>query len=323
MSISNEQLTLERTLNTPNLPKDHPLFQILDPTFVAHGVERKKEILQKACWGPERFHLQKTKSFAGLSKDQKDSVLLRLTELNLSLSYFIEKSGHHYASKMILNSETSEEKTLYALFACEEATHLRMFMNSMWFTPTLKTHFHPMLPALSEAIQWGTKSALVFVVQVLLEGFGIAHYSGLKETCLDPELKNSFQTILKDEARHHGAGLIMTKASGAIDRETEDQIFELSRKFIRSLETAHWIPGAFEAAGVPLLHAQKIAMFEQMGFEETLALRMQRLKDMFHKVNYQGLYERLAEEGVFEVQSLTSLTPKRESLNQQFYTASI
>jgi hypothetical protein len=303
MSTLNELLSLEQTLNTPHLAKDHPLYQILDPSFLVHGVERKKEIEAKTYWGAERFHLQKTKAFTSLKTDQQDIILRRLSELNLALSYFIEKSGHHYASKMILGSETCEEKTLYALFACEEATHLRLFMNSMWFTPTLKSHYHPMLPALSEAIQYGTKNSLVFVVQVLLEGFGIAHYSGLKETCLDPELKSSFQTILKDEARHHGAGLILTKAQ-TIGKESEEQIFELSRKFIRSLETAHWIPGAFEFAGSPLSTHEKTALFEQMGFEETLATRMQRLKDMFHKVNYQNVFERLEKEGVFKVQSI-------------------
>jgi hypothetical protein len=304
MSISNDLLTLEKTLNTPHLPKDHPLFQILDPSFAAHGVERKKEIPQKAYWGPERYHLQKSKSFAALSEDKKTAILARLSELNLSLSYFLEKSGHHYASKMIITSETCEEKSLYALFAGEEAVHLRMFMNAMWFTPTLSTHFHPLLPVLAETIQWGSKDTLVFVIQVLLEGFGIAHYTGLKDACLDPELKSSFQTILKDEARHHGAGLILTKAN-PITPETEEQIFELSRKFIRSIENAHWIPGAFETAGAPLSSAEKIALFDQVGFKDILALRMQRLKDMFQKVNYQGIYDRLAREGVFEVQSIT------------------
>jgi hypothetical protein len=303
MQILGDLLTLEKTLNTPHLPNNHPLFQILDPSFVVHGVERKKEIPQKIFWGAERFQLDQTQAFEKISVDKKDQILLRLSELNLALSYFIEKSGHHYASKMILTSESSEEKTLYALFACEEATHLRLFMNAMWFAPTLKTHFHPMLPILSEAIEWASKDTLVFVVQVLLEGFGIAHYTGLRDTCLDTELKNSFQTILKDEARHHGAGLILTKAS-SLTKETEDQIFELSRKFIRSLETAHWIPSAFETAGCGLTQAETKELFEQMGFRNTLALRMQRLKDMFYKVNYQGLYDRLSADGTFEIKSI-------------------
>ncbi len=303
MLISNELLTLDRTLNTPHLPKDHPLFQVIDPTYVVHGIERKKEIRPTQYWGAERFGLQKSSQFNGLSEEQKSKLLLRLTELNLSLSYFIEKSGHHYASKMILNSETCEEKTLYAMFACEEATHLRMFMNAMWFSPTLKSHFHPMLPILSEAIEFGSQDALVFVVQVLLEGFGIAHYTGLKENCLDSDLKAAFQTILKDEARHHGAGLIMTKTK-SISKDTEDQIFELSRKFIRSLETAHWIPGAFDSVESPLSTQEKSKLFEDLGFKETLTLRMERLKDMFHKVNYQKLFERLETDGVFKVSSV-------------------
>jgi rubrerythrin len=302
MSV-NDLLTLDKTLNTPHLPPGHALFQVLDPMFASRGAERKKEILPHLCWGAGRFGLEKTESFLSLTASQKDALLLRLTELNLSLSYFIEKSGHNYASKMILSSEASEEKTFYALIASEEATHLRMFMNSMWFTPTLESHFHPMLPVLSDAIRWGTHDALVFVVQVLLEGFGISHYTALKDSCLDPDLKASFQSILKDEARHHGAGLILSKAI-TLDSESEDQVFELSRKFIRSLETAHWVPEAFKAIGKSLSVHETNKLFEQMGFKTVLEQRMERLREMFLKVDYQNIFKRLEIDGAFMVASV-------------------
>jgi hypothetical protein len=303
MIIAPEFLTIERTLDTPHLPEGHPLFQVLDATYAAKGIEARRDTRAKICWGADRFGLQKSEFFTRLDPENQNAVLLRLTELNLSLSYFIEKSGHHYASKMILASETCEEKSLYAIFASEEATHLRLFMNEMWFTPTVKTHYHPMLPALSEAIEWGSRDTLVFVVQVLLEGFGIAHYSALKETCIDASLKASLQLILKDEARHHGAGLILAKAKPPT-AETSEQIFELSRKFIRSLETAHLIAGAFSATGNPLSRGETKALFEHIGFGATLGQRMQRLREMFHKANYAELFVRLENDGVFQVKSI-------------------
>jgi hypothetical protein len=303
MSSMSDLLTLEKTLDTPHLPEGHPLFQVLDPMFLARGAERKAVVSPKVCWGAERFALERTDSFRALSVSQKDDLLLRLTELNLSLSYFIEKSGHHYASKMIVSSDTCEEKTFYALVAGEEATHLRLFMNSMWFTPTLESHFHPMLPILSEAIQWGSRDSLVFVVQVLLEGFGISHYGSLKDSCLDEDLKSSFQTILKDEAKHHGAGLILSKAI-RLTPESEEQIFELSRKFIRSLESAHWIPQAFTSIGKPLSVHETSQLFEQMRFKTVLEQRMERLREMFQKVNYQSIFERLKIDGAFKVASI-------------------
>ena len=310
--ISNALLSLDRTLETPHLPSDHPLFAVLEGAFAKQGVQRRIQQAPKIYWGAERFKLNQSQLYQCLSIEEQNKILLRLTELNLSLSYFIEKSGHHYCSKMILLSDTVEEKTLYSLFAAEEASHLREFMNYMWFTPTLETHAHPMLPLLSEAIEWGSRPALVFVIQVLLEGFGIAHYTGLKASCLDADLKSSFQNILKDEARHHGAGLILTHAQNAVNqtRETKDQIFELSRKFIRSMETAHWIAGAFEQAGAPMSEVQTQKLWDEIGFKDTLVLRMQRLKEMFQKVNYQHLYERLQREDAFQVHSLDKFNRK-------------
>jgi rubrerythrin len=303
MPNANELLTLERTLDTPHLPFDHPLLAVLDTTYAAHGVEVRRGATPKICWGAERFQLQKSGTFGRLDTEGKDAVLLRLSELNLALSYFIEKSGHHYSSKMMAAADTCEEKTLYALFAAEEASHLRLFMNEMWFTPTTESHYHPMLPVLADAIQWGTRDVLVFVVQVLLEGFGISHYSALKETCVDPSLKASLQSILKDESRHHGAGIVLAKARPPT-RETADQIFELSRRFIRSLESAHWIPAAFTATGRPLSTVEGKKLFEELDFGATLGQRMQRLREMFQKVNYQTLFERLENDGVFRVTSL-------------------
>ncbi|MBS1964151.1 MAG: ferritin-like domain-containing protein [Bdellovibrionales bacterium] len=304
MPFGNETTeTLSRILDTPHLSSDHPLGAIVDASFAARGVESRRTTAPKVCWGAERFHLQKSAIYARLAPEEQHAVLVRLTELNLSLSYFIEKSGHEYAAKMIQTSSTLEEKTLYALFANEEATHLRMFMNEMWFTPNTTSHFHPVLPALAEAIEWGGRDTLVFVIQVLLEGFGIAHYSGLKETCMDAGLKTSLASILRDESRHHGAGLVLAKAKRP-DAETADQIFELSRRFIRSFETAHWIPAAFDATGKPLSSEERKRLFADLDFGTTLGARMARLREMFEKVNYRELFERLESDGAFRVTSV-------------------
>jgi rubrerythrin len=299
----NEWPEIESTLNSPHLSEEHPLLQILDPMLTNRGVTMKKNIQPHICWGAERFNLQKTGAFQKLSTEAQEAILLRLSELNLSLSYYIEKSGHNYASKMILLSPTCEEKTFYALMASEEATHLRMFMNSMWFQPQLETHHHPMLPILAEAIQWGTRDCLLFVIQVLLEGFGIAHYSSLRDTCLDAELKAHFQTILRDEAKHHGAGLVLSKTT-QLTQESSEQIFELSRKFIRSMESAHWIPRAFEDTGYGLSASETRTLFTELGFHSTLEGRMQRLREMFQKANYQNIFNRLENDGTFKPSTL-------------------
>jgi rubrerythrin len=285
------------------LASDHALSHLVETTFAARGGRKNQVALKKIYWGAERFRLQYSKLFVSLPLERQEQILQHLSELNLALSYFIEKSALQFAAKMILLSDSCEEKMFYSLLSAEESTHLYEFKSYLWFQPSLSTHDHPMLRPLAEAIQYGTREALTFVIQVLLEGFGIAHYSGLRETCLDAHLKSSFQDILKDEARHHGAGLVLTK-SRTMSQESREQVFELSRKFIRSLESAQWIPSAFKQAGVALSEAQTQILWEDIGFKDTLTLRMQKLREMFLKANQIDLYEQLSQNGVFGVQTL-------------------
>lgn len=171
-----------------------------------------------------------------------------MTQLNLALSAFIETSGHNYGAKMILLSETLEEKSTYALFASDEAVHLREFQNFMNFDFNLKTHHHPMLTPLAEVIKDGSKTSLVFVIQVLLEGFGMSHYHGLRETCLHAPLKETYDQILKDEARHHGTGIILAKEE-LPTKEDQAQIFEYTRAFVHAMQSAHWLFETFDFVG--------------------------------------------------------------------------
>lgn len=298
-----ELLTIDKVLGCPHLPAHHPLKHLLTTSLTNKGRLGVIDASQKAFWGPERFKLQNSSLFVSLGQETQTMILEHLSALNLSLSYFIEKSALQFAAKMILLSEFTEEKMFYAKLAAEETSHLHEFKKYLWFEPDLTTYDHPMLAPMAEAIQFGTRDALTFVIQVLLEGFGIAHYSGLRDTCLNESLKTTFQDILKDESLHHGAGLVLTK-SRSLSAESREQIFELSRKFIRALESAHWVPSAFKRAGIDLTESQMHTLWEEIEFKKTLNLRMQKLREMFLKSNQSDIYDQLNENGVFGVHTL-------------------
>lgn len=270
---------------------------MLDKAIEAQTVTEKQTDLPKYFWGADRYGLNRSQKFLKLDKEQQESVLGRLSDLNLSLSYFIERSGHNYGAKMILLSETQEEKSLYALFASEEAIHQREFEHFLSFQPKKETHWHPMLDPLGNVIQEGEKDSLLFVIQVLLEGFGMSFYGGLNEGCLFAPLKKAYDRILFDEARHHGTGLILSKEA-TLSQLAKDQIFEYSREFIQSLQSAGWIKEAMENHCGHFSKKEEATFWEELGYEKMLADRRLKLKTMIQKVDSIGLVSKLEKDNV-------------------------
>jgi hypothetical protein len=142
----------DRTFHFAHDSGNKPLQNLLDLAFNKLTVEPKKTDFPNHFWSPERYGYHLSAKFQALDPEIKQKILRHMTELNLSLSYFIEKSGHNYGAKMILLADNQDEKSLYALFAADEAIHQREFINHMWFIPTKETHWHPMLDILGDAI---------------------------------------------------------------------------------------------------------------------------------------------------------------------------
>lgn len=287
-----KSLELSQTLLAPDLASDHKIHALLNSALSKLTVSQPAADIPKILWGEKRFGYEKSSHFQKLQAHQKEEILQKLTQLNLSLSYWIEKSGHNYGAKMILLSDTLQEKSLYALFAAEEAIHLREFQNFMSFEPEWETHQHPMLEFLSQVISEGEKPTLVFVVQVLLEGFGMGHYHSLKEDCLHPGLKETYTRILRDEAAHHGAGIILAPGSET-SASTRDQIFEFTRSFIKSLQSASWPLKIMEDVGGGLSAQEQKKFLEEIQYDSTLAARRVKFREMIQKADRIGILERL------------------------------
>lgn len=300
MSTSSAQFGIESILYSPHLESGNPLHKILEPMLDGLTVSKPATDIPRILWPAERYRLDRSSVFRRLSVEKQDAALVALSELTLSLSYYIEKSGHLYGAKMIAQSETIEEKSLYALFTAEEAIHLREFRNFMNFIPNRERHQHPLLDVLAETIEHADRNALVFVIQVLLEGFGIAHYSGLRDDSSHAPLKEAYTRILRDEARHHGAGLILTRGQ-QLTVEQSDELFYYSRKFIHSLKSAPRLLATIEEAANGMTDREKTAFWEETNFYPLLAKRMQRMKEMLLKVDQVGLVERLEADGCFKV----------------------
>jgi hypothetical protein len=291
-------LTRDLTFFSKEIESSHPLNQILDKGLDQYTVSKKDLEVPLILWGRERYKLEKSTIFTKMDKKSQDEVLIKITQLNLSLSYFIEKSGHNYGAKMIIFADNLQEKSLYCMFAAEEAIHLREFSNFINFKIDPTVHWHPMLDPLAKVIHEGEKNTCLYIIQVLLEGFGMFHYNSLKNDCLYNPLENVFHRILKDEARHHGAGLVLAKES-CLTKIEREQIFEYTREFIRSLQSANWILKLIEENSKPLSEKDKRKHYEQVQYQATIEKRLHALKEMLLKANRENLVEDLDRDGVF------------------------
>ncbi len=290
-------LNKERNLLAP-ASKNSKLIKLTETALDKYTVSKKQSFVPKVIWGEERYQLLQSAIFRDLNVNEQLKVYEYLSKQNLSLSWYIERSGHNYGAKMILLSETQEEKSLYALFAAEEAIHQREFENFMDFTPNPEVNWHPLLDPLSKAISEADKQTCLFVIQVLLEGFGMSFYEGLKQTCKIPEMKEVYQRIIADEARHHGSGIVLSEEMKP-SNEVKDQVFEYSREFINALKAADWIKNAVHETR-PLSTKEGKSLYEDIAYLDRMNSRLDKLKMMLMKVDNWDLVKRLEKDQIFE-----------------------
>lgn len=189
-------------LDSPHLPKDHTVHKIL--RLLSPNVSY---VTNTTYWGPGAFFLDKSELYQNLSLVDQDLVLRNITKSLLEEAYFIEKAGIAFAAKMVILSETLEEREMYSHFCHEEANHLTMIEKFLIDRPNPRGNLF--LPLLTDLIESGDKQCLTYFIQIVLEGLGLHHYQGLKVGCLEPTLVNVLDLILKDEALHYRSGLAL------------------------------------------------------------------------------------------------------------------
>lgn len=164
------------------------------------------QIVDHRYWSADSYGLEKSKEFSLLSQNQKDELLERCAFNRLHEAYHIERSGMAFTAKMTLLSDSIEQRKLYSTFSADEARHLHGVEHFLFKEPEERM---PFILFLNEVIDHGSKQSLIFVIQVLLEGWGLEHYKSMTKYCTNPQLTQLLEGIIKDEAGHHGSGLIL------------------------------------------------------------------------------------------------------------------
>lgn len=193
----------------PKLHEKKDFLNLLELTAKVHG--EKKELQQVTgdyIWGEEFFLLNRTKIWESLSQSIQKKILQKMTEHILREAYFIETAGMAYAAKMNLTSINKEERQFFCFVAEEEAKHLRL-VESLFNFDKSTINIPSFALLIGEIIQEAKRNSHLLLIQILLEGWGLNYYKTLEKSCNNEIVSSVFKIILKDEIRHHSAGVIL------------------------------------------------------------------------------------------------------------------
>ncbi len=204
MHLFNSQETLTATHDHA----DEKACHLINAFLKRGGRLQTKMINSTPLWPADFFHLDKSSLYQRSSIEEQYQILSYCTQDLLNESYFIEKIGIAYAAKLVLLSPSTEAKQLFSFIGADEATHLE------WISPYIPEAIRTqpassLLTLIIQITQLNNANLLYYLVQIILEGWGLKHYKSLSQYCLDPYFKTILDRILQDEALHHHSGKIL------------------------------------------------------------------------------------------------------------------
>lgn len=229
-------------------------------------------------WSSAYFALDGVTRFRRASAAARHAILAGCAEDLLTEAYFIEKLGLAFTAKMVLLSETTEERMLYALFAADEARHLDAIRAHVPDPATIGAPDDPFLRLLADAITDGSKPTLAYLVQVVLEGWGLVHYQSMARSCRSEGLQATLRRLLKDEALHHGSGVALVERQGLGEADRAHVLEVLVRLFEMVQAGPRRVVARVEEATGPLSAVERTTTFRELDTETRGRARLERLR---------------------------------------------
>jgi rubrerythrin len=247
-------------------------------------------------WRSECYGLEKSSLYRTFNEDQRNTCLNELSRQRLEEAYHIERSGMAYTAKMTLMSKSLEERELYSHFSEDEARHLSYLTRVI---PNVSENHrdNPFLCLLEQVIQDGERRPLIFIIQILLEGWGIEHYTEMASSCQNEEFRLLLQQIIRDEAGHHGSGLILFSENELTSRE-RNYIIDILAQFFHMIQLGPVsILESVEKASGGLLRHQKVELYQQLEAEKETMEKINILKRLMHRSSSNGLMSSMEDRG--------------------------
>lgn len=250
-------------------------------------------------WELTDYDLGGVTALAGLDAAGREGLAHALAHGRLSEAWSIEKAGMSFAAKMSLLAESLHEQKLYSLFASEEARHFHSVDQALGSEAPEQEPPGPFIALLNEIIASAGRRPLQFVIQVVLEGWGIDHYALLSRSCRDDGLKTVLQGILTDEAAHHGSGLALFREADLTPAEF-GYVAETMQVFLEMVRIGPAaVLSALEQALGGFAPGQRTRVLEQMDARRDTVRKLALLESYLVKARAGRLLERLQAGGAF------------------------
>jgi hypothetical protein len=250
-------------------------------------------------WDADFFNLSGVRLFQGMTPEQKEKIINKCCRSILKEIQLIELAGTSYTAKMALLAETVEQRELYSLFSGDEARHLQMisrFIDKPCATDTVGNSFGSFLGNL---IQNEGRDVLIFLIQVILEGWGIHYYTHLVKNSKVESLSTCLKLIISDEGKHHGSGLLLFDEN-TIGLENENRIEQLMLQFMMMVKA-----GPVGVVCALAEHCQNLTVedivnvLEEMNFLKKVSKDVEQIKSLILKAEAKRLFNKLDEMNVF------------------------
>jgi len=251
-----------------------------------------------SLFSAEFFELDRTDLFQKFSPHIQTDVLKECTQRLLHEAYFIERAGMAYCARMVLEADNTPERQIYSLIGADEARHLE------WITGCLPPSSRPRSPDpfarfLSELIETGDRNSLVYVIQVILEGWGIDHYRSLASNCAHRGVTRVFEAIVRDEALHHAGGKALFNP-GALSETQRTWIEEVLAVFLHMVRVGpQTVVAVLNQINGGLDFNHRARVFEALGTQRTSYTKLLRLKKLIAQPGMESMIDTLDESGLF------------------------
>jgi rubrerythrin len=279
--MSEKSIQIDVELDAQDLREGHDLYAVLNSAIKSRtDLQVTNDKSSPVFWNAGHFNLDKVSIFREASEVERHLILNGCARNILAESYYIEKCGMYFSAKMSLLAKSAQERMLYSMFASDEALHFNWLSN--FISPAAVCAFlqNPFIKLLAELLQKEERATLAYVVQVILEGWGIHHYHQLAKDCVDLNLKKVFEAILKDEARHHASGLILFNEENLTDKQIT-KISEILVRFFRMIQVGpQMVVMQIEQVTGYLSRAQKVRVFEELDCQSETAKKISTLQSL-------------------------------------------
>jgi rubrerythrin len=290
LSLSSNTFEIETRLFAPDLPEGHALYPVLASALRSRPAPKPESPSDRPFWPATYFGLDRLTIFRDSDEGERRAILLGCSRSVLAEAGYIEKCGMSFASKMCLLSESAQERMIYSLFAADEAVHFNWISGFAPAEPVQGFESNPFIRLLDEVLRKEDRRTLSYIVQVILEGWGILHYHALAKDCLDDGLVAVFENLIRDEGRHHACGLALFNNEARRAASGLNRLTDLLERLLSMVQTGpQMVVSQIERVKGRLSQTQKTRAFAELDCEASAMSRIETLKSLIRMTADSGV----------------------------------